>query len=85
MADFTSAAVLVWMHADETPSIKSFEVLSDEEIPERIGFWELGAALVAARRIHDDGKQPWIKTDNQLLTPEECLQAYERFKNGAAF
>lgn len=38
MADFTSAAVLVWMYPDEEPSIGAFEKIDDENMPEIEGF-----------------------------------------------
>jgi len=84
MVDFKSAAVLVWMFSDETPSLESFQV-SDDDMPEAYGYWELGAALIAARRSHEDDKVAWIKVENVVLPPGECEQAYNRFRSGQAF
>lgn len=86
MPDFKSAAILVWLNDDEdAPTIGTFEC-EDDEMPEHIGFWELGAALpMAVLHNHVDGKVAWIKVDNQVLSPNECAAAYARFKSGVDF
>ena len=85
MASFKSAAILVWLWPGEKASIETFQQLRDEDMPESKGYWELGAALIASRPVRDDGKEPWIKVDEAVLAPAECLQAYERFKNAQPF
>jgi hypothetical protein len=85
MADFKSAAVVVWMPIGERPSIKSFET-SDENMPAIEGCWELGVALIkAVLGPHRPGKAAWVKVDEILLDPDECRRAYERFKGAEPF
>jgi hypothetical protein len=85
MADFKSAAVVVWMPKGEKPGIKSFET-EDDQMPETAGCWELGVALIrAALGPSKDGKVAWVKVDDIVLAPDECQRAYERFKNGEPF
>jgi hypothetical protein len=85
MADFKSAAVVVWMPEGERPSIKSFET-EDDKMPEIAGYWELGVALIrAVLGPSKDRKSAWVKVDNIVLAPDECVRAYERFKSGEPF
>ncbi len=83
MPDFESAAFVVWLDADEQLSEHTFEV-EEAKLPERRGFWSLGAALAFASIPRDD-KLAWIKVDRTILDPDDVREAYGRFKSGAEF
>ena len=78
-----ASAVLIWLPKDERPDGGDWDVTraKNPPLPNPEPWWTLKDAVVYAvtvERKHD--KLPWIKTVDQLLSPQEILQVYRSIR-----
>ncbi len=72
-----ASAVLIWLPKGIDPSAPSFDIKSVNAppVPNPEPWWECRQAINhAASLIHHDGKVPWIKVGDLLLSPEEIAE-----------
>ncbi|WP_186388573.1 hypothetical protein [Stappia sp. TSB10P1A] len=83
---YTASAVLIWLPEGQEPKAEDFAVDGAEKLsppyPNPETWWELGQAVKYAREADSANhmKLPWIKTGDELLSPDDVLQAYEFLK-----
>ncbi len=80
--DFNSAAIIVWMPEGDEPCLEDYQG-EDGTAPETEGHWLLSVAIVVALLgPAREGKKPWVKVGNDLLSPDQLQPAYEAMKRG---
>lgn len=79
-----AAAIVLWLPKDEEPdTAKHFNVEAKlhPPAPNPEAWWSLGQALInVTSGIDADGKVPWIKVGETILSPDQVRPAYEFFK-----
>jgi hypothetical protein len=73
-----AAAVLIWLPRGEDPDIRDFDpaLVQPPPTPNPQAWWVLHEAVTHAVTLQQKhNKVPWIKTGEQVLTPEEITEA----------
>ncbi len=81
--DLKAAAILIWMPPGEEPSLNAIGLdATKEQRSIRVeGYWELGAALTAARGSSYQAPVAWVRVGTTLLNPDQVGRAYAQYRS----
>ena len=74
-----ASAVLIWLPRGELPDVRRFDMITVQPppTPNPHPWWLLHEAITYAVTLQDkQGKVPWIKTGEQILTPKQITEFY---------